>query len=333
MIIISDCFSEKIDEGCLKVANSLARRIKEKDPDTILLSYGRESDKSDIHIKLNKFFINRQLKKLIREKNDKVLYVPFASNTFGSAVRLFVLSKMTKDLKTVFCLRYPMDSKTTVLLKRSGAEILALSKESYNYYKKTVGNVRYIKTGVDTEKFRSVSLDKKNDLRKKYNIDVNKKVILHVGHLKSGRNVDKLLNIPDDYQILLVVSSVTEKESDLRKKLSEKANITIIDQYIENIEEVYQMSDIYFFPVTESENCIDIPLSVMEAASCNIPVATTPYGEIKELIDKKGFYRIDSFETNSLGSLFTDILESGECDVRKWILDYDWDRSIETILK
>ena len=30
MIILSDCLTEKVDEGCLNVANSLTERIKNK---------------------------------------------------------------------------------------------------------------------------------------------------------------------------------------------------------------------------------------------------------------------------------------------------------------
>lgn len=29
MVVLSDCLTNKIDEGCLKVANSLAKKIKE----------------------------------------------------------------------------------------------------------------------------------------------------------------------------------------------------------------------------------------------------------------------------------------------------------------
>ncbi len=333
MIIISDCLTEKTDEGCIKVANSLAYKIKKADPKSVLISYGPKNCKSDVHLKLNKCFLNWNLWKLIADKKDTVLFIPFASNTFGSAVRLYVLSKRTKNLKVIFCLRHSMNRITINLLMRSGAEILALSKESYDYYNNLVNRVKYIKTGVDTEKFCPVTLEEKNRLRIKYNIDPAKKVVLHVGHMKDGRNVNKLLNIPEDYQVLLVVSSVTEKDAALEKKLSYKSNITIISDYIANIEELYQLSDLYFFPVTEAANCIDIPLSVLEAASCNIPVATTPYGEIKELIDKKGFYRIESFESSALDSLFSTILSSSkECDIRKWVLEYDWEESLMKIL-
>lgn len=66
-----------------------------------------------------------------------------------------------------------------------------------------------------------------------------------------------------------MVSSVTEAEKDasIRTMLEIRGNITIIDTYLRNVQEVYQLADVYLFPVQEIENCIDIPLSVLEAAS------------------------------------------------------------------
>ena len=60
--------------------------------------------------------------------------------------------------------------------------------------------------------------------------------MLHVGHLKGGRNIDKLVNVSNQYHIILVVSSVTEAEKDagIRKQLETRGNVTIIDSYLEN---------------------------------------------------------------------------------------------------
>lgn len=56
MIIISDCFTSKTDEGCIKVAVSLAKRLKASNPNVTLISYNKISDFSDKHLKLNRFF-------------------------------------------------------------------------------------------------------------------------------------------------------------------------------------------------------------------------------------------------------------------------------------
>ena len=68
MIILSDCLTEKVDEGCLKIANSLTERIKSYDINTTVVSYDRTSEKSDLHLRLNKLFLNHSLLVLIRNK-------------------------------------------------------------------------------------------------------------------------------------------------------------------------------------------------------------------------------------------------------------------------
>ena len=81
MIVLSDCLTNKIDEGCLKVANSLTKRLKKADASTMVISFERKPDYSDIHMSLNKFFLNKRLCEIMHQKKEPVLYIPFASNT------------------------------------------------------------------------------------------------------------------------------------------------------------------------------------------------------------------------------------------------------------
>lgn len=333
MVILSDCLTEKIDEGCIKVANSLTKRIKEAKENTLVLSYKSKPDNSDIHLKLNKFFLNKKLFSIINKDNDMILYIPFASNTKGSAIRIWIMSLFVKTrIRVIFVLRFSMDNVTKKLLKKSGAQIVALSRESFEYYNSEIGNAFYLKTGIDTNQFRPVDKERKMVLRKKYGVVDGKKVLLHVGHLKSGRNVDKLLDVSSDYHVFLVISSVTEKDNELRRVLLSRPNTTIIDTYLENIEEVYQMADVYLFPVQQNENCIDVPLSVLEAAACNIPVVTTEYGELKEFVGKSGFKFIRNLDKNTLNMAIDEMSALDDCNNRESTMEYDWQESIKKLI-
>lgn len=88
------------------------------------------------------------------------------------------------------------------------------------------------------------------------------------------------------------------------------------------------MSDLYFFPVKEDGHCIDVPLSCLEAASCDLPVITTDFGEMKEFTGKLGFYRINDFDENGLNGLIEYVLRSEPYSTRKSVLQYDWDNCI-----
>lgn len=336
MVIISDCLTEKIDEGCLKVANSLTERIKRNTPESFIVSYFRKTPKSDLHLELNKMFLNRKLWSLLRKKKQPILYIPFASNTAGSALRTLVLSLFAKTrVRVIFVLRYPMNALTRAILKLSGAQVIALSMESYDYYSSCVDNVQYLKVGVDLKQFAPVSAERKAELRAKYNIESNKKIVLHVGHLKSGRNVDKLLQVDEKYHVFMVASTVTQDERDqeLCDALNARPNTTVVETYLDHIEEIYQMADVYFFPVMEEGNCIDVPLSALEAAACNIPIVTTDYGELKAFRGEPGFRFISDFGKEELNRTLEEMASMEGCRNRDAVREYDWDAAVTRLLQ
>jgi len=337
MIILSDCLTSRVDEGCLKIASILAGKIKSVYPETTIISYNREPKFSDYHLQLNKLFLNKVLFKLIKKNSGPILYIPFASNTMASIIRIFILSVFQhKSVNAIFALRYEMNTIGKILLKVCKCNVVALSYDSYTYYQKIVGcHASYLKTGVNSDIFKPTTSQRKEELKKAYGIPLDKKVILHVGHLKKGRNIDKLLQIDKEYFVLLVVSSVTENERDnsLKNEFQKRPNTKIIFSYIENIAEVYQLSDIYFFPVQQEENCIDVPLSVLEAAACNLPVVSTSYGEIKQLIGMKGFYQLNKCDRAEIMTLIKDAENNDSISTRDAVLAYDWNNSIINLKK
>ncbi len=336
MIILTDCLSQKVDEGCIKVATTLANRIKELYSDTVLVAYKNHSDKADENLDLNPLFLNSSIRKVLKKADSAVLYIPFASNTLASTLRTFMLSLINKKkVYVLFALRHQMNTLSRLLLKLSKATVIALSEQSYTFYKQVAADkVVYLKTGVDTKKFLPVDADTKMKLRKKYSLPADKNIVLHVGHLNSGRNVQKLLNLDDNSHGVLVLSSVTKDERDLqlKEKLESSGKVTLIYDYIENIEEVYQFSDVYLFPVFEQGKCIDVPLSVLEAASCNIPVICTEYGELKSFKNEKGFYFTDDFEYKNLNDMIGKACFDSH-STRDAVADYDWEKSINRLMQ
>jgi len=338
MIILSNSLLDKTDEGSLKVANSIIKRIKERFSEEVkVITYDRSSKLSDIHLELNRLLISKRLRILIKKDKQRLLYFPFPAKPIATALRIFFLSRYAKyGFFTVLPMKTELGSIEKKLFEKSKTLIITFSKESYDYYKSKLSKNRiiYLKTGVDTENFNAVSFEEKIALRKKYGFDENKPILLHVGHLKAGRNVDKLLEISNKVQVVLVTSTLTENEQDtqLKNKLLEKENIKLFDFYVPNIKELYQMSDIYFFPVVQSGNCIDVPLSCMEAAACGLAVITTDYGEMCEFKGKEGFYFIDSFEKTYLNELINKVTEKDCANTRDAVLGYDWNNAVDFLL-
>jgi glycosyltransferase involved in cell wall biosynthesis len=183
---------------------------------------------------------------------------------------------------------------------------------------------------VDVHKFTPVPSDISKALKEKYGFDPDRPVLLHVGHMNKGRNIEELLKLDKKYQILLVTSTQFKDAQDieLKERLLNSGNIRLIDYYLPDIQEVYQLADAYFFPVVACGHCIDVPLSCLEAAACNKPVITTDYGEMKEFVGKQGFFFIDSFDPAELNSLVERALGDKDPGTRDAVLEYDWDNAI-----
>lgn len=335
MIILTNCLTEVVDEGGLKVANSLAKRMKAADPSVTVVSCGSDAAGSDLHYPANKLLLNAGLARFLRSRGEDVLYIPAFARMLPTALRIAVLSLYTRrKLRTVLVMQSRIGKLAGLLLKMSRTEIIALSDEAWQRYREVVGEraIR-LQTGVDTKRFIPVDAKKKTALREKYGIPADKPVVLHVGHLTAGRNLSQLLKLDDDFHIVLVVSSFTlnVKDEELRRQLLARGNVTLIEHYVPAVEEIYQLSDAYLFPVVEACNCIDAPLSALEAASCGKPVVSTAYGEMRTLVGKPGFYQIDSFAAEALNDLLHRAVDEA-VSPRDSVLPYDWDRAVEKLL-
>ena len=334
MVILTNCLNEKSDEGCLNVANSLIKRMKAQSPETTVISYENRTAQSDLHMELNKLFGNPGLFRFLKKKKQPVLYIPFSSNTTASIVRTWMLALFSGcKIYVLFVLRHPMNGIFRKILQWSKATIITLSQESYQFFQSELKNeTRRIKAGVDVQKFVPVEPERKVQLRKRYGIGEHEKVLLHVGHLKEGRNLRALLNTPDDYRLILVISTLQEQDQQLRQQLQLRPNTLILDTYQEHIEQIYQISDVYVFPVLQAGNCIDVPLSALEAAACGIPVVATDYGELKELMNKDGFVPITSFDAEPFGALLDRVCQE-KTSGRQSVLEYDWNVAVKKLLE
>ena len=87
--------------------------------------------------------------------------------------------------------------------------------------------------------------------------------------------------------MVIISSSSTPLDAPKNEKIKNKlidSGIVIIDEYLPNIEEIYQLSDLYVFPIEYYLGSISLPLSILEARACGIPVLTTDFGSIRKFL-------------------------------------------------
>lgn len=182
----------------------------------------------------------------------------------------------------------------------------------------------FIPNGVDTDKFVKPSYELKMYLRKKYSILENKYVILHVGNILAGRNIVALRGLQNSSnQVVIIGSTSINVNVSILNELKDAGCIVITD-FIENIHELYQLSDCYIFPVLEEIRAIECPLSVLEAAACNLPIISTKFGGLQHIFEEKdGFYFVDTVE--EICPLIEKVkLDISKINTRDQVKNYSW---------
>lgn len=204
--------------------------------------------------------------------------------------------------------------------------ILVQSSETEEMFKKRGCETKFLPCGVDVKKFTPVVVRAKEELREKYGIDKEKFVILHIGSVKEGRNIqvmEKLQN--DDTQVLIVGAVSTGIERNLIHQLK-KSGCLVWERFFEKIEEIYAFSDCYVFPTSPVNklNSIEMPLSVLEAMSCNLPVITTKFGALPRVFKEgDGLFFVES-EDETVKAL-KEIKNCINVKTREKVLPYSWE--------
>lgn len=205
----------------------------------------------------------------------------------GSTIKTFAMVKALKiyypKAKVVFSALHPVltsISKRFVPLLKPDL-VLIQSRESEEMFTHLGCETRWLLNGVDTNKFMPVSEEIKRQLRSKYKLDEKDTIVLHVGPIERARNVLFLNKVKqqENVQVLVIGSLSAPMEQRVYRRLLE-GGCKVWRTYFENIAEIYALSDCYIFPTFNRRNAVEFPLSVMEAMSCNLPVLSTPFGEL-----------------------------------------------------
>jgi len=309
-------FSGNLDEGMRKVSFHFAEEFKKKQHQVLTLD-------------LRDVFTKAFWKDIKNFNPDIIHYIHGPS--IKSFILLKVISLYSRDAKTVMSAMHPSFS----FLSRQFISvfkpdlILTQSHETEEMFKKRGCKTEFMPCGVDVKKFTPVTVKVKEELREKYGVEKQKFVILHVGSIKRGRNVLLLKELQEKdgtNQVVIVGATSTGIEKEILHQL-EKAGCIVWKEYFEEkeIQEIYALSDCYVFPATNVLSAIEIPLSVLEAMSCNLPVISTRFGGLDRAFEEgDGLIFADKDEDFMQG--IEKIKRGGmEIRTREKVLPYSWE--------
>jgi hypothetical protein len=82
--------------------------------------------------------------------------------------------------------------------------------------------------------------------------------------------------------VVVIGSTSTPEDASLRTYL-ESAGVRVIREVVP-VHEFYRLADAYVFPTVDSEGCVEIPLSVLEALASGLPVLARPFGGLRDVL-------------------------------------------------
>ena len=204
--------------------------------------------------------------------------------------------------------------KVEDLIFKSLDHVYSVSKSTVEFYRARYSGQKekfsFLPTWADTDIF-SPRPEPKKTLRqtayfKEKNLPIDKNWILFVGRLQEQKAPIRLIDAFFEYykenrdSCLIVAGAgnlMSAVESHIRK-LGLKNNIFLLGQIArENLVNFYRAADSLLL----TSNFEGMPLCVIEALRCGLPVVTTNVGEVKQVV-RNGFSGevIESFEPNDI---------------------------------
>lgn len=284
-----------------------------------------------LYVKNSDLFNKRELVTVRCFKPDIIHHIPgpsFKGLSFALMLKKFLGSNLVISATRPELPFFPSKLLTSV---SKPDLVLVQAFESEALFRALGCKTYFLPNGVDLQKFSPVDLPFKNKIRRKYGFLPEDFIILHVGPIKQGRNMKTLAKLAQDKRVKVVIvgSTTTPLERSTYNDLV-NSGCLVWHKYFERIEELYWAANVYVFPTFELLNCIETPLSVLEAMSTNLPVVTTKYGALPRMFAEGDglFFAEDESE------LITKIKEAENLEniqTRKKVAPYSWEKICETL--
>jgi thymidylate kinase len=223
------------------------------------------------------------LRSVRRIKPEILVYVPYSGLTSKALLRHLALRGAARP-RTDLLVTLQSDPVVRRLPMLVRPRLVAYASERLREEHRDVGRDSCVMPPVVDQRRFCPSTDSRKAIREELGIPDDRPMFLHVGHLRSSRGLGPLAELAEQGSVNVVVlaSTATEPEAAVEARLRASGAI-VKREYLPAIERWYQAADVYVFPVVDLQGSIEIPLTVLEAMACGVPVASTQFGGLSSL--------------------------------------------------
>jgi len=302
-----------------------------------VLTYGRVNDLPEnvrqhaIYTSSNFSYIQkiRLIKNLrkIRKNYDILhyLFTPTKANSF--LIKHFLnYKKSTRSIQTIATLREDLYSDKDIKNLIFGDLVVAYSDYAKNKLNSLgFNNVKRVYPGIDLKLYSPAP--KNRELRNNLNLDDNNFVVTYSGEYTrlgaTGDIVNLILKYYKEFHkknIRFIFACRIKNDQDFRKRkeiirtFSKKGLLELVrfPKTFNTMEKMYNLSDVYLFPVQDMKGKFDIPLVVPEAMACEKPVILSDLPILGELNNGQNSVIIPRGNISALKDTILDLYSNPE---------------------
>lgn len=226
---------------------------------------------------------------------------------------------LSKDDSEVFWAKIPwLYKRFEKLIYKYATKVLTVNGKTLSYYHETYckrkADFDFIPTWVDTEIFYPLTDDKttlRMQVADQYGIPNDSKWLLFVGRLQKQKAPERLVQVvsklKNNEQLILV------GDGNLKEELTVLCNELGIEDRVHflgtlpqsEIRSLFQVADLFLL----TSNFEGMPICLLEAHACGLPIVSTPVGEVARIIARKKSGEIVSdFEVDTLSEAVNNVL-------------------------
>ena len=209
-------------------------------------------------------FVAATLWTVVQRRPGHVYYVPLRDPPIALQLHAAALALLARDFTEVL---FQVGQPTRLFAAVSRFRIQVISQ--VDQQRLAAAGIRAVYAPPHFKRPAARAYDKAA-LRRHYGVPRDAFVVSHIGHPNPFRGLDTLATIakrdPGITFVLLLSSRLPPGEFVFPE------NVIVISRQIEDVHEIYAMSDVYFFPLRSHSGAISTPLSLLEASEAGLAI-------------------------------------------------------------